>query len=97
MITKVELTLGFPGRIVLDGVDFSPCIRAVRLEQEAGCLPRVVLDVLVREIAVFGEKPRVEIGDDVQLLLRTLGWTPPAPLIDDGERDDEPMPDDEPC
>jgi hypothetical protein len=86
MIHNVELKLGVPGSIAVDGVQLGQAVRGVQLSQEQGCLPRVIVDLLLLDVSVLAGAAEIEIPAATQAALRVLGWTPPdeaQPSADD--------------
>lgn len=74
--------IGGPGtyRVLLDGEDIAPAVRAVTVEATGRDeLPRVALDLAIVELGTVSlPEASVYIPDATRDLLVKLGWTPPG-------------------
>ncbi|WP_199572741.1 hypothetical protein [Streptomyces murinus] len=71
---------GFPGgtRVELDGVDIAPVVTRLTLHVGVDNVPTAVVDVVLHELDMELETPRVIVPETTRDLLVRLGWTPPA-------------------
>lgn len=77
---RVRLDAHGTGAVEVDGHDVTSSVRGLTLTAEAGCLPHLVLDLLVFTSEAEGEA-QVRIPDDTAAALVALGWTPPPRLV----------------
>lgn len=68
------------GKIEIDGHDVTDTVRGITLKAGAGCVPHLVLDLVIHAGEIDGQAD-VHVPADTAAALVDLGWTPP----DDGQ------------
>lgn len=74
---SIPANFGGPSVVELAGVDVANAVTGLVIEAPVGHIPKVTLDVMVREVAFDGEA-LVSVDPYTHSLLVRLGWTPPA-------------------
>lgn len=72
--------------VELDGRDVSNALRGVSFDLEAGEPPRVLMDVVVYDMATNLEPKDIEVPLFTASLLESIGWTPPKSQATTSER-----------
>ena len=66
------------GTIEVDGHDLAHHCKAIRLESGAGNFTVLTLALVLPKTTEFEGDTRVQLAPEVEQLLTSLGWTPPA-------------------
>lgn len=64
--------------VTVAGAPVSRSLRGFTLTADAGDLPRLTLDVAIRDPSLVSGQMHVTIPDATRTTLVALGWTPPA-------------------
>lgn len=77
---RISLDATGGGKIEIDGHDITDTVCGLTFKAGAGCVPQLVLDLVIHTGEIDGETD-VHIPADTAATLVDLGWTPP----DDGQ------------
>src|SRR4051812_48808339 len=66
-----------PGKVEIDGVDVSDCVRSVAVDAAMGDVSRVVIELTMPGVEYLGGDAKVEIDESAAAVLRAAGWTAP--------------------
>lgn len=82
---RVEISSdGVMHKLALDGIDLSDGMRGATLDIQAGHLPALTLDPIIKTSGTQVEQATVRLHPKAAELLIHLGWTPPADSVRPG-------------